>query len=173
MIPMPNLDVLGFLVLATFAVLCGLSVILQKHAVASALSLVGVMGSLAVLYLMLGAEFLAAVQMIVYAGAIMVLFVFVIMLLNSGSERPAKARYFAYLVGIPSLLAFLGVILFHLEGIAQHFFRAVRSLHARRPGARGTVAFYPVSAALRSDFASGLDRHHWRHGSGEEGDRLA
>ncbi len=114
MIPMPNLDVLGFLVLATFAVLCGLSVILQKHAVASALSLVGVMGSLAVLYLMLGAEFLAAVQMIVYAGAIMVLFVFVIMLLNSGSERPAKARYFAYLVGIPSLLAFLGVISFFI-----------------------------------------------------------
>lgn len=110
MIPMPNLDVLGFLVLAAFAVLCGLSVILQKHAVASALSLVGVMGSLAVLYLMLGAEFLAAVQMIVYAGAIMVLFVFVIMLLNSGSEPRGKARYFPYLVGIPSLLVFLGVV---------------------------------------------------------------
>jgi NADH-quinone oxidoreductase subunit J len=110
MIPMPNLDVLAFLILATFAVLCGLSVILQKHAVASALSLVGVMGALAVLYLMLGAEFLAAVQMIVYAGAIMVLFVFVIMLLNAGSEKPAKARYFAYLVGVPSLLVFLGVI---------------------------------------------------------------
>ena len=110
MIPMPNLDVLAFLVLATFAVLCGLSVILQKHAVASALSLIGVMGSLAVLYLMLGAEFLAAVQMIVYAGAIMVLFVFVIMLLNAGSEKRGPVRYFPYLVGIPSLLAFFGLI---------------------------------------------------------------
>ena len=110
MISLPNLDVLAFLVLATFAVLCGLSVILQKHAVASALSLVGVMGALAVLYLMLGAEFLAAVQMIVYAGAIMVLFVFVIMLLNAGSEKKGPPRYFAYFVGIPALLTFLGLI---------------------------------------------------------------
>ncbi len=110
MIPFPNLDVLAFLVLATFAVLCGLSVILQKHAVASALSLVGVMGSLAVLYLMLGAEFLAAVQMIVYAGAIMVLFVFVIMLLNAGSEKKGPPRYFAYFVGLPALAVFLGLI---------------------------------------------------------------
>ncbi len=110
MIPLPNLEVFAFLVLAAFAVLCGLSVILQKHAVASALSLVGVMGALAVLYLMLGAEFLAAVQMIVYAGAIMVLFVFVIMLLNAGSEQRGKVRYFPYLVGIPSLLAFLYVV---------------------------------------------------------------
>ena len=46
------------------------------------------MGSLAVLYLLLGAEFLAAAQVIVYAGAIMVLFVFVIMLLNAGAENP-------------------------------------------------------------------------------------
>ena len=106
----PNLDVLAFLVLAAFAVLCGLSVILQKHAVASALSLVGVMGSLAVLYLMLGAEFLAAVQMIVYAGAIMVLFVFVIMLLNAGAEQPGPQRYFPYLVGVPAMLVLLGTL---------------------------------------------------------------
>ena len=44
------------------------------------------MGSLAVLYLLLGAEFIAAAQVIVYAGAVMVLFVFVIMLLNAGAE---------------------------------------------------------------------------------------
>ena len=48
------------------------------------------MGSLAVLYLLLGAEFIAAAQVIVYAGAIMVLFVFVIMLLNAGAEAQAR-----------------------------------------------------------------------------------
>ena len=58
----------------------------QTHPISSALSLVGVMGSLAVLYLLLGAEFIAAAQVIVYAGAIMVLFIFVIMLLNAGAE---------------------------------------------------------------------------------------
>ena len=58
--------------------------LLQSHPINSALSLIVVMTSLAVLYLMLGAEFLAAAQVIVYAGAIMVLFTFVIMLLNAG-----------------------------------------------------------------------------------------
>ena len=59
----------------------------RRHPISSALSLVGVMGSLAMLYLLLGGEFIAAAQVIVYAGAIMVLFVFVIMLLNAGAER--------------------------------------------------------------------------------------
>ena len=58
----------------------------QKHPISSALSLVGVMGALAILYLLLGAEFIAMAQIIVYAGAIMVLFIFVIMLLGSGVE---------------------------------------------------------------------------------------
>ena len=61
-------------------------------------TLIVVMTSLAVLYLLLGAEFLAAAQVIVYAGAIMVLFTFVVMLLNAGREertlgsRAARAR---------------------------------------------------------------------------------
>ena len=64
--------------------------VVQTHPISSALSLVGVMGSLAVLYLLLGAEFIAAAQVIVYAGAIMVLFVFVIMLLNAGAETKKR-----------------------------------------------------------------------------------
>ena len=68
---------------------CAINLVVQTHPISSALSLVGVMGSLAVLYLLLGAEFIAAAQVIVYAGAIMVLFVFVIMLLNAGAEKQA------------------------------------------------------------------------------------
>ncbi len=49
------------------------------------------MGSLALIYLLLGAEFVAVVQVIIYAGAIMVLFIFVIMLLNAGEEERPKA----------------------------------------------------------------------------------
>ena len=59
----------------------------QTHPISSALSLIGVMGALAALYLLLGGEFIAAAQLVVYAGAIMVLFVFVIMLLNAGTEQ--------------------------------------------------------------------------------------
>jgi NADH-quinone oxidoreductase subunit J len=54
-----------FLLFGAIAVVCGISVILQKHPIASALSLVGVMGSLAFFYLILGAEFIALAQMIV------------------------------------------------------------------------------------------------------------
>src|ERR1039458_3117543 len=75
------MDVILFLIFAAIAVVCGFNVVVQSHPISSAISLIGVMGSLAVLYLLLGAEFLAAAQVIVYAGAIMGLFVFVIMLL--------------------------------------------------------------------------------------------
>ena len=88
---------LVFIVLALMAVAGAVNLILQRHPIHSALSLIVVMASLAGLYLLLEAEFVAAVQIIVYAGAIMVLFVFVIMLLNAGLEERTQfsgmARY--------------------------------------------------------------------------------
>ena len=76
-----------FIIFGALAVAGALNLLLQRHPINSALSLVVVMMSLAVLYWSLGAEFLAAAQVIVYSGAIMVLFVFVIMLLNAGEEE--------------------------------------------------------------------------------------
>lgn len=72
------------------AIFSALMVIWQRNAVISALFLVLNLGSVAVLFLTLGGEFLAAVQVIVYAGAIMVLFLFVITLLN---PAPLKERF--------------------------------------------------------------------------------
>ncbi len=110
------MDVILFLLFAAIAVVCGINLVVQKHPIASALSLVGVMGSLAVLYLLLGAEFIAAAQMIVYAGAIMVLFLFVIMLLNAGAEAkvPGKSRMAAAL-GVPLMAALLGLLSFLVQ----------------------------------------------------------
>ena len=71
---------------------------MQRHPINSALSLVAVMAALAGEYLLLGAEFVAAVQVIVYAGAIMVLFVFVIMLLNAGAKNTRKGSASRYAV---------------------------------------------------------------------------
>ena len=68
------------------------------------------MTSLAVLYLLLGAEFLAAAQIIVYAGAIMVLFTFVVMLLNAGREERTLGSRAARTVGFPAVVAILAVI---------------------------------------------------------------
>ena len=109
------MDVILFLVFALFAVACAINVVVQTHPIASAISLIGVMGSLAVLYLLLGGEFIAAAQVIVYAGAIMVLFVFVIMLLNAGAET-RKGR--SYLIpGAPLLIVFLGLLAFYVQNI--------------------------------------------------------
>src|SRR5271167_2987694 len=104
------MDAILFLVFAVIAVICAINLVVQKHPISSALSLIGVMASLAVLYLLLGAEFIAMSQIIVYAGAIMVLFVFVIMLLNSGAEAAKGRSRTAMIVGIPSLVVFLGLI---------------------------------------------------------------
>ena len=72
------------------------------------------MGSLAVLYLLLGAEFVAAIQIIVYAGAVMVLFVFVIMLLNAGAEEHSGRSYVAWFLGIPALAALAALVVYSL-----------------------------------------------------------
>ena len=111
------MDTVLFLVFAAIAVLCGINLVVQTHPISSALSLIGVMGSLAVLYLLLGGEFIAAAQMIVYAGAIMVLFVFVIMLLNAGTEHKATKTSYVRWFGVPLLAGFLGLVAFIIQGL--------------------------------------------------------
>jgi NADH-quinone oxidoreductase subunit J len=106
------MDPILFLLFAGIAVVCGITVVVQTHPITSALALIGVMGSLAVLYLLLGAQFIAAAQVIVYAGAIMVLFIFVIMLLNAGRERKTRGSFLARLIGPPLLVLLLGTVTF-------------------------------------------------------------
>jgi NADH-quinone oxidoreductase subunit J len=104
-----------FFLFAAVAVAGAVNLLAQKHPINSALSLIVVMGSLAGLYLLLGAEFLAAVQIIVYAGAVMVLFVFVIMLLNAGEEEPeGPGSRVARIVGYPAVIAIASVVIYML-----------------------------------------------------------
>src|SRR5437667_10995415 len=112
------MDAILFLIFAAIALGCAVNLVLQTHPIASALSLIGVMGALAALYLQLGGEFIAAAQMIVYAGAIMVLFVFVIMLLNAGAEGTSlQVSPFAKYLGMILLVAFLGLISFIIQAM--------------------------------------------------------
>jgi len=99
-----------FYALAALAVLGAISLIVQREPIHSALSLIVVMVALAGLYLLMGAEFVAAVQIIVYGGAIMVLFVFVIMLLNAGEEERTNFSKLATYAGIPLAVAITGLI---------------------------------------------------------------
>ena len=87
-----------------------INLLVQRHPINSALSLVVVMASLALIYLLLGAEFVAAIQVIVYAGAIMVLFVFVIMLLNAGAEERTRGSRTALIVGVPGVIILAGTV---------------------------------------------------------------
>ena len=124
-----------FFVFAAVAVAGAVNLLAQKHPINSALSLIVVMGSLAVLYLLLGAEFVAAVQVIVYAGAVMVLFVFVIMLLNAGEEEHDAGSRVARIFGYPAVVLLAGVLIYALvtggdSGSVVEIGRFLGSTHA-------------------------------------------
>src|SRR5664279_3629173 len=97
------LHLILFLFFGTICVAGAVNLLVQSHPINSALSLIVVMASLAAEYLLLGAEFVAAVQVIVYAGAIMVLFVITIMLLNAGAEERTKGSRVAIRIGVPGV----------------------------------------------------------------------
>lgn len=105
---MVTLNLVFWGILAALAVGSGLAVILIRNPIYCALSLVVNFFLLAVMYLLLRAEFLAAIQVIVYAGTIMVLFIFVIMLLNLGGEETRDKlrvlRPLAFLLGLVLLV---------------------------------------------------------------------
>ena len=103
------LHLLLFLFFGVICVAGAINLLAQSHPINSALSLIVVMASLAAEYLLMGAEFVAAVQVIVYAGAIMVLFIFVIMLLNAGTEEHTKGSRVAIIFGVPGVL--IGAVL--------------------------------------------------------------
>ncbi len=93
-----------FILFGGMAIGCAVSMIVQRNPLYSAISLIGVFISLACIYVTLAAPFIAAVQVIVYAGAIMVLVVFVIMLLNVEEEERHSLRP-RYLVPAAIILA--------------------------------------------------------------------
>ena len=106
---MISVHLILFLAFGAVAVAGAVNLLVQRHPINSALSLITVMAALAGEYLLLGAEFVAALQVIVYAGAIMVLFVFTIMLLNAGVEERTRGSRVAILFGVPGML--LGSVL--------------------------------------------------------------
>ena len=110
-----------FLLFALFALAGAANLLLQKHPINGALSLIVVMTSLAVLYLLLGAEFLAMAQVIVYAGAIMVLFTFVVMLLNEGREEKTWGSHAAKTVGLPAVVVLLATFAAAILRAGRHY----------------------------------------------------
>lgn len=110
-----------FLVLAAVSIISAILVISQKNSVISALYLVVTLASQAVLYFLLGATFIGVLQIIVYAGAIMVLFLFVIMLLNLkrdefGPDKKKGQRVLAILLTLFLAIEILAALKIGLSG---------------------------------------------------------
>lgn len=105
------MELVVFYIFAGLAVLSALLVVLQRSAVYSALSLIVCFGSMAALFYQLGAHFIAAIQVIVYAGAIMVLFLFVVMLIDPESEVFTTPRWRGFTVLAVPLAGAFGFIL--------------------------------------------------------------
>jgi len=99
-----------FLFFAAIAVGAAVNVLAQKHVLYSALSLILMLTAMSALFVLLEAEFLAVINVIVYAGAIMVLFVFVIMLLNLPRDENGDRLRWLKFVGIPMGVFFLLLI---------------------------------------------------------------
>ena len=117
-----NAEFLVFLVVALIAVASALGLVLSKNAIYASMFLILNMMSLAVIYLLLNAPFIAAVQVAVYAGAIMVLFVFVIMLLGAeklnATDTPPEMKWQQPLaVGLGVLLAFQALYAIFARGV--------------------------------------------------------
>ena len=121
---MPALPDILFYVFAFLTLLCGVLVIanpFSRNPVTSAMFLVLTIISMAGLFVLLHAFFLAAVQIIVYAGAVIVLFLFVIMLLNLKEEQQRKIKFFGLVAGVISVGAIVTIL--------------VMALNTTRPGA--------------------------------------
>lgn len=107
-----QVELIIFYGLAFTAITSALLVIMQRRALYSALALIVTFGSMAGLFFQLGAQFIAAIQVIIYAGAIMVLFVFVIMLIDPEAERFSADRLKRLTILAVPLVGFLAFILY-------------------------------------------------------------
>ena len=136
-----------FVLLAGLAIGSAIAMVVQRNPLYSAISLIGVFIALAGLYLTLAAPFLAAIQIIVYAGAIMVLVVFVIMLLNVEEEEHKPLRL-GYLTAVAILLA---AVLFGEAGFILYFM-GQSGLEPLDPNAAGNAS----NVGLTTSIGTGL-----------------
>ena len=128
-----------FWVFALAAIIAGLLTIMARNAVHSALFLISSLVSVAALFILLGAEFIAGVQILVYVGGVMVLFLFVIMLVNVGAEERGSTEIFNRPPQIIAAVVFSVLLVFGLLYAINQGFAGMRT-HDRDKLARTEAA---------------------------------
>lgn len=147
----------GFYLLGLIAIASAIAFVTRKNTVAAAMWLVNVMLALAGLYVMLDAQFIAAIQVLVYTGAIMVVFLFVIMLLNLGTPSDladARGKWGKLLALFVSLVLLAEVMALNrsntIERMIPPDLAAKAAAAATTPMAGGIIG--PVAASLFTDY---------------------
>jgi NADH-quinone oxidoreductase subunit J len=123
-----------FWVFALAALVAGLLTVMARNAVHSALFLISALVSVAALFVLLGAEFIAGVQILVYVGGVMVLFLFVIMLVNVGAEEREQEGLFNGTAQVTAAVCFAALLVFGL------FYAINQSAGRFAPGANEEAA---------------------------------
>ena len=143
---------IAFYILGVFAVLCGIGCISQRNPIAAAMWLVGTMLSLAAMYVILNAQFIGVIQVLVYAGAIMVVFLFVIMLLNLGrAEGTTDARGLGWKVTAGAVaLAILAQIFALTKSKTPINLTLPQGFAAKQIDATGVIA--PIAGPLFNEY---------------------
>ena len=140
-----------FWIFAVVAILASLGVVGQRNPMYSVLLLIASFGALSGLYVLLNAPFVAAIQIIIYAGAIMVLFLFVVMLLNAPTEDPAKG-FHVKMLGGAGPRHFGAVLAFVL--VAELLWAMSHLRLAAMPDSGGTTSsVYQIGVKLFRDYA--------------------
>jgi len=132
---------------AVFAVGSAALCIVQRNPVSAALWLVSTMFSLAAIYVLLGAQFIAAIQVLVYAGAVMVLFLFVIMLLNLGHARSDIRGPSS----VAAALVIVGLLLVELLTLWRYSPARLAAEIAQAPGMRDPATAFAAGLSARQD----------------------
>lgn len=145
-----NLVTITWWIFAGWAVISALLCVTRRNPIASVLWLVSCMFALAGIYVLLHAEFIAAVQVLVYAGAVMVLFLFVIMLLNIGGGELSLRRWPMWVVG-SGVSAVMGAELVALRGYTPE---RLASELSTLPGTADPMLVFPEGAAAQAATAA-------------------
>ncbi|PYS75019.1 MAG: NADH-ubiquinone/plastoquinone oxidoreductase subunit 6 [Acidobacteria bacterium] len=138
-----------FWIFSIAAILAGLLTVMARNAVHSALFLISSLVSVAALFILLGAEFIAGVQILVYVGGVMVLFLFVIMLVNVGAEEEGRAPIFNRPAQVTAALVFLALLAGALviyaiprgyQAMQKRDEAAIKQANAKRAAAESNLA---------------------------------